>query len=111
MTLGWIAGYILISLGVMLIGVIGASKRGRIGMKKLKKLKRMNLKKGDVFRDKKGKEFMFIGWMHGADAFTGRTAKCTAYRSKMYAGIVAIQEGDMTEHGDWISGFMAGEGT
>jgi len=70
-----------------------------------------DLVKGDVFKDKNGKEFMFVGWMHGTDAFRGRTAMCTAYRSEMYAGVSHISECDMVEHINWVSGFMTNEGT
>ena len=77
----------------------------------MKKWKKMNLKKGDVFKDKNGKEYIFVGWMHGTHVFTGRTAKCTAYRDKMFSRVTTIQEINMVKHKHWIGGFMSNEGT
>jgi hypothetical protein len=69
----------------------------------------MDIVKGDVFKDKDGKEYVFVGWW--TDPLFGRMATGVLYRTARYDGVQSISEEDMVKHEHWIGGFMTNEGT
>jgi hypothetical protein len=73
----------------------------------------MRIYKGDVFKDKDGRELIFLGWWVGQAKITnsGALAIGTPYRGDGYEGIIAVNEEDIVLVRDWVSGFMIGEGT
>jgi len=77
------------------------------------KWKTDHLRKGDVFRDKEGRELLFIGWWNDRSQETlfGRSAVAVLYRETEYNGILMIPEEDMIRHEHWMGGFMMNEGT